>query len=84
MGADGKWVHGPAGQRSRGKAREAGVGKRETVIRKAGGKVWEDQTLLEWDPGACRSGPFPVPIWLLIVDDSLVPTVRRRSVKRRQ
>ncbi len=26
-------------------------GKRETVIRKAGGKVWEDQTLLEWDPG---------------------------------
>jgi hypothetical protein len=52
MGADGKWVHGPAGQRSRNK-KEAGQGKRETVIRKAGGKVWEDQSLLEWDPGEC-------------------------------
>ena len=27
-----------------------GAGKRETVIRKSGGKVWEDPTLLEWDP----------------------------------
>ncbi|GJJ07414.1 hypothetical protein Clacol_001616 [Clathrus columnatus] len=25
-------------------------GKRVTVLRKGGGKVWEDQTLLEWDP----------------------------------
>lgn len=24
-------------------------GKRTTVIRKGGGKTWEDQTLLEWD-----------------------------------
>lgn len=24
-------------------------GKRVTVLRKGGGKVWEDQTLLEWD-----------------------------------
>ncbi|WAQ83806.1 hypothetical protein PtA15_4A255 [Puccinia triticina] len=24
---------------------------RTTVIRKAGGEVWEDQTLMEWDPG---------------------------------
>ena len=29
---------------------KAPVGKRETVIRKAGGKVWEDTTLLDWDP----------------------------------
>lgn len=50
MGADGKWIPGPAGQRS--KKKEGHQGKRETVIRKAGGKVWEDQTLLEWDPGA--------------------------------
>jgi hypothetical protein len=28
-------------------------GKRVTVLRKGGGKVWEDQTLLEWNP--CRS-----------------------------
>lgn len=28
-------------------------GKRETVIRKAGGKTWEDKTLLEWDPCEC-------------------------------
>lgn len=26
-------------------------GKRTTVLRKGGGKVWEDQTLLEWNPG---------------------------------
>jgi len=28
-------------------------GKRTTVLRKGGGKVWEDQTLLEWNP--CQS-----------------------------
>ncbi|PWZ03267.1 RNA-binding domain-containing protein [Testicularia cyperi] len=27
---------------------------RETVLRKAAGKVWEDQTLLEWDPSHKR------------------------------
>ncbi|KAJ9123944.1 hypothetical protein QFC22_000735 [Naganishia vaughanmartiniae] len=56
--ADGKWVATPAGQGStqpgKGKGKDgkdgAVRGKRETVIRKAGGKVWEDQTLLEWDP----------------------------------
>lgn len=26
-------------------------GKRTTVLRKGAGKVWEDQTLLEWDAG---------------------------------
>lgn len=30
-------------------------GKRTTVLRKGGGKVWEDQTLLEWNP--CTSCP---------------------------
>jgi len=25
-------------------------GKRTTVLRKGGGKTWEDQTLLEWNP----------------------------------
>lgn len=25
-------------------------GKRETVVRKGSGRVWEDATLLEWDP----------------------------------
>lgn len=32
-------------------------GKRTTVLRKGGGKVWEDQTLLEWNP--CKSSPWP-------------------------
>lgn len=30
-------------------------GKRTTVLRKGGGKVWEDQTLLEWNP--CKTFP---------------------------
>jgi len=30
--------------------------KRETVLRKAAGKLWEDQTLLEWDPSECERG----------------------------
>jgi hypothetical protein len=29
-------------------------GKRTTVLRKGAGKVWEDQTLLEWNPGESR------------------------------
>lgn len=29
-------------------------GKRVTVLRKGGGKVWEDQTLLEWNPAWFR------------------------------
>lgn len=29
-------------------------GKRTTVLRKGAGKVWEDQTLLEWDPAWFR------------------------------
>lgn len=28
-------------------------GKRTTVLRKGAGKVWEDQTLLEWNPCEC-------------------------------
>ena len=34
-------------------------GKRTTVLRKGAGKVWEDQTLLEWDPCKCRYTPPP-------------------------
>lgn len=30
-------------------------GKRTTVLRKGGGKVWEDQTLLEWNPCKCAT-----------------------------
>ncbi|KAJ7591051.1 hypothetical protein C8J56DRAFT_934548 [Mycena floridula] len=29
-------------------------GKRTTVLRKGGGKIWEDQTLLEWNPSWFR------------------------------
>lgn len=57
MGPDGKWVHPPK------PTKKAAQGKRETVIRSKGGRVWEDQTLLEWDPCECRtsiySGLFP-------------------------
>lgn len=33
-------------------------GKRTTVLRKGGGKVWEDQTLLEWNPCEFSSAVF--------------------------
>lgn len=33
-------------------------GKRTTVLRKGGGKTWEDQTLLEWNP--CRFLRFSI------------------------
>ena len=29
-------------------------GKRKTVVREGGGKTWEDETLLEWDPSHVR------------------------------
>ncbi|KAG1850857.1 carbamoyl-phosphate synthase L chain, ATP binding domain-containing protein [Suillus subalutaceus] len=40
-------------------------GKRTTVLRKGGGKVWEDQTLLEWNPckGATSSTHKLLPVW---------------------
>ncbi|PWN49454.1 RNA-binding domain-containing protein [Violaceomyces palustris] len=49
-------------KRKRGKEEDDGkvAGKlkkgetRETVLRKAAGKIWEDQTLLEWDPSHKR------------------------------
>lgn len=31
---------------------QTGAGKRDTVIRKGGGRVWEDRTLLDWDHSA--------------------------------
>jgi hypothetical protein len=40
----------PDGEKAKEKHKALAQGKRDTVIRKAGGKVWEDQTLLEWDP----------------------------------
>ncbi|KAJ4347258.1 uncharacterized protein N0V89_011198 [Didymosphaeria variabile] len=33
-----------------GEAGSGGTGKQKTVIREGGGKTWEDQSLLEWDP----------------------------------
>ena len=37
-------------------------GKRTTVLRKGAGKVWEDQTLLEWNPCAHQQ-----PYWFLFI-----------------
>ncbi|KAF2445571.1 hypothetical protein P171DRAFT_267915 [Karstenula rhodostoma CBS 690.94] len=33
-----------------GEAGSGGTGKQKTVVREGGGKSWEDQSLLEWDP----------------------------------
>lgn len=40
-------------------------GKRTTVLRKGGGKVWEDQTLLEWNPCA-----WPCLLLFLVTDST--------------
>ncbi|GAA5876766.1 hypothetical protein JCM1840_002038 [Sporobolomyces johnsonii] len=44
-----------AAKTAQGPAAPAGKGKaRTTVLRKGGGEVWEDQSLLEWDPAHFR------------------------------
>ena len=43
-------------------------GKRTTVLRKGGGKVWEDQTLLEWSPCKCSALSMPSsPVSLMLL-----------------
>ncbi|WOO76794.1 putative RNA-binding protein [Vanrija pseudolonga] len=45
------YVPGAEVPKTTGKAKtQVPVGRRDTVIRKAGGRVWEDATLVEWDP----------------------------------
>jgi hypothetical protein len=55
-------------------------GKRTTVLRKGGGKVWEDQTLLEWNPCSYSYCRFCCNNSLVL---SLVPLIRRRPQQRR-
>lgn len=53
-------------------------GKRTTVLRKGAGKVWEDQTLLEWNPCEFISLPQDIRSTLMtIINDSLVPSLCR-------
>jgi hypothetical protein len=54
------------------KEKKKAQGKRETVIRKAGGKVWEDQTLLEWDPGESSC----LRAWAQMKNDTYTPPGR--------
>lgn len=49
MPKDTKRASAPGGGEGRGQNR------RETVVRKAGGKTWEDPTLLDWDPSEFTS-----------------------------
>ena len=53
-------------------------GKRTTVLRKGGGKVWEDQTLLEWNPSRFAFVFGSLALWFF----SLVSFVCRRSQQR--
>ena len=56
-------------------------GKRTTVLRKGAGTVYEDQTLLEWNPG---ENDAELPRWSYADRvRSLVPSVRRRFKQRR-
>ena len=52
-------------------------GKRVTVLRKGAGKVWEDQTLLEWNP--CMMIFVPLCLIANIGRRSLVPPLCWRS-----
>lgn len=49
------YVPGASGDKRGAGGKLAKGGKRVTVLRKGGGKVWEDPTLLEWNPGALAS-----------------------------
>jgi len=51
------YVPGAAGDKRGAGGKLAKGTKRVTVLRKGGGKVWEDPTLLEWNPGALGSTP---------------------------
>lgn len=44
------YVPGAMGDKRGAGGKLAKGGKRVTVLRKGGGKVWEDQTLLDWNP----------------------------------
>jgi hypothetical protein len=44
-------------------------GKRTTVLRKGAGKVWEDQTLLEWDTGTSTFNDPYIVYFALCSDD---------------
>jgi hypothetical protein len=37
---------------------KAPTGKRETVVRKGNGKMWEDPTLIDWDPSMSAKGIY--------------------------
>lgn len=39
-------------------------GKRQTVVRKGGGKTWEDTSLLDWDPSKCSKSSVRVRVCL--------------------
>ena len=56
-------------------------GKRTTVLRKGAGTVYEDQTLLEWNPGEGRAGSLYQSYTNRV--SSLVPFVRWRFEQRR-
>jgi hypothetical protein len=48
---------GPSIPGSSSSSPSAGVSKRpKKILRAAGGEVWEDPTLAEWDPSECTSG----------------------------
>lgn len=66
-----------------GKAGGAGTvvpkgAKRKTVLRKGGGKLWEDQTLLEWDDSGF-SAALLREVWLTEYVCRVVPPFRGRG-----
>lgn len=65
-----------------------GANKRETVIRKGNGKMWEDATLLDWDPSELPLLPTQRSIPLIFVwltpTARVVQTVCGRRLERRE
>lgn len=56
------------------------AGQRETVIRKAGGRVWEDTSLLEWDPSGCGADPTDAAEWYRLFVGDVSNDVTERTL----
>lgn len=69
-------IYTPEAASKGGYKHHAGKGKgRQTVLRKGGGELWEDASLMEWDPSQSNTPSLTL---ALIQSHSTLSTIRRR------